>query len=181
MSTLPRLAHYAIVAFPETHALAAIETVRRRYDPLAGVLGAHITLVFPFVDPVAAPVLRQHIEQLTRTTAPFDVELAGVSIEDGEYIFLNVASGAGRLAALHRGLYSGPLERHLARDRTYIPHITVGRLGDASALAAAAEEARRRLPIRSVARVTELAVFRLDAPGVGHVEFTVPLSPQGLA
>jgi len=166
---------YAVVAFPETDAITAIEALRRRYDPLAAVLGAHVTVVFPFDDATAAAALRQHLEQSVAGLSPIDLTLGGVSIEHGEYLFLNVDAGADRIAALHRTLYGGLLAPHWSLEHSYRPHITLGRIADAGRLDAAASEARATLPARSSARIAELSVFRLDGAPNGHVLFTIPL------
>lgn len=41
---------YAIVAFPAFDCADSVEAIRRKLDPQAGLLAAHITLVFPFSD-----------------------------------------------------------------------------------------------------------------------------------
>ena len=42
------MTQYAVVAFPQSDALARVEALRRRFDPQALLLPAHVTLVFSF-------------------------------------------------------------------------------------------------------------------------------------
>jgi 2'-5' RNA ligase len=169
------MAQFAIVAFPETDATSAIEEVRARFDPLASTIGAHVTLVFPFATDLTTSNLRQHIEDVVAATPPFDIELSDVSMEEGGYVFLNVSVGRERIAALHDGLYSGRLAEHLSRGHRYQPHITVGRLRDADRLATAAREARAQLGAPRLAQIRAVALYRIDAPTAGAVEFSVAL------
>jgi 2'-5' RNA ligase len=140
------------------------------------VLPAHITPVFPFADDALGPHLSSHIAQSIAGIAPFDIELTGPTVADSEYLFLNVATGVEALALIHDRLYSGLLGSHLSATHRYVPHVTVGHFASADQLADAAREAQIALPEPLVGRVTELAVFRLDQPTHGAVQFTVPLS-----
>jgi 2'-5' RNA ligase len=170
-------AQYAIVAFPETAALETIETLRRRYDPMSSLLGAHITLVFPFVAGPSSAALRSHVERTLADVEPIELCLAGVSAIDDEYIFLNVEAGRDRVIDLHDRLYTGVLAAHLSREHVYRPHITLGRLKDRGALADALAHAMSAAPVAN-AIVREVAVFRLDGPDRGEVEFTIALSSR---
>jgi len=172
----PMTVQYAIVAFPTLRSADLVEAVRSRFDPLAAVLKAHVTLVFPFSDSAMAPYLADHITQAVAGLAPFDMSLTRPRIADAGYLFLTVAAGSQHFVNLHDRLYSGPLARHLSLTRTYEPHITIGRLPTADRLAAAAREATQTLTEPLLGRVDHVAVFRLDQPSHGSVAFTVPLA-----
>lgn len=169
-------AQYAIVAFPNLDNAERIESVRRRFDPLAAVLRAHVTVVFPFSDDAIVPLLDQHVRQAVAGMSAFDVTLSGPIATDDRYLVLNVADGAERFVELHRRLYSGILAPHRSTTHVYQPHITIGRCGTAEQLSAASAAARVVLPTPGGGRVHEVAVFALEQPQSGVVRLTVPLA-----
>lgn len=169
------MTHYAIVAFPHTDSLEAIESVRQRIDPQAGMIAAHVTLVFPFQSPLPSGAIRSHVAGVAERTAAFRVRLAGVRISDGEYLYLDIDEGRQHVIALHQQLYTGPLADFHSSERPYEPHVTIGRSADARALEDARLYASPLVPA-SYAAIDELAIFRLDAPDVGSVDSSVPLA-----
>ncbi len=150
--------HRAIVLFPALEGIEQIEAVRRRYDPLAAVIPAHITLVFPFDSAMPRRALRAHIAQAVRGCGPFAVRLQGITGHAGEYLFLNVTEGQAEVVALHDRLYSGALAPYHAREPAYQPHITVGRLSEPGAFRRALQ-AVRTVTRPFEGRVSEVAVF----------------------
>ena len=168
---------HAIVAFPDTPHIERIERLRRLFDPLARVIPAHVTLVFPFESQLPAAALRAHVERMSMGTRPFDVELTDVAVVEDEYVFLDVGSGRKQLIELHDRLYSGPLARHLSDTHVFRPHITLGRLREPEARATALAKAREWLPA-STAVVRELTIVRLDGTAVAKRESTIGLSPE---
>jgi 2'-5' RNA ligase len=172
------MTQYAIVAFPVLEALGAIESVRRRFDPLASLLKSHVTLVFPFIDAADEVNLLNHIARAVSGMHPFSILLSEVTVEDDGYLFLNVAAGADRFIDLHSRLYTGLLAHHRSPSHEYRPHITLGRLSEQHELTMAADEAKKELtqPVRGV--VNEIALFRLSAPTAGEVVRTICLDPQ---
>jgi 2'-5' RNA ligase len=167
---------YAIVAFPNLHHADQIESVRRRFDPLAAVLSAHVTLVFPFADDALAPLLDEHIRKSVAGMSAFDVTLSGpIATEDG-YLFLNVADDAGHIVELHRRLYDGVLAPYRSPTHVYQPHITIGRFATTEQLAAAAAATELALPASGGGRIHEVAVFALDQPTSGTIRFVVSLA-----
>jgi hypothetical protein len=69
-------AQYAIVAFPELDRAEQIASVRRRFDPMAGVLEAHITVVLPFADRVPENEIAAHLHQAIARFPSFEQGLA---------------------------------------------------------------------------------------------------------
>jgi len=166
---------FAVVAFPECDAHEQIETIRRRYDPLSGVIDAHVTLVFPFGDAIDQSGLARHVAGALTGLQPFDITLETVSAERDGYVFLNIGAGAERLAAIHDRLYSGPLARHRSRTHDYRPHITVGQASSGATAAGMQAAIQRTLAFPLAARVRGLALFRLDGPAAGRVAWSIPL------
>jgi len=172
---MTRMVNRAIIAFPRTNALDAIEGLRRRFDPLAEMITAHITLVFPFTSDSTAGELRSHIEHTIAGLGPFQVRLVGITAVDDEYVFLNVGDGRDRVIQLHDRLYTGALASHLSREHVYSPHVTLGRLRDGRAAAHALAEAIAVAPGGN-STIQDISVFRLDGPDRGVIEFTVSLA-----
>lgn len=166
---------HAIVALPTLDAAEQIEAIRRRFDPLANVLDAHITLVFPFKSAEGAEVLRGHLCATVGDAAPFALELAPPSVEDGGYLSLNVTHGTQHCVQLHDSLYSGILAPHLSPRHTYRPHVTLGRLATSGHLMRAAVEARERITLPLTGRVETIALFRLEDGSQGVAEFNLVL------
>jgi 2'-5' RNA ligase len=135
----------AIVLFLPEPEPDAVMVLRRRFDPLFGSLGAHVTLVFPFQSDLSPEALREHVEQVVRGVSPITVRLADVtggadvSGNNAHYLFLNVKRGNDALIELHDRLYNGPLKGYLSREFTYMPHVTVGRFTERAAFGAALE------------------------------------------
>jgi 2'-5' RNA ligase len=169
---------YAIVAFPVLDAVAIVESVRRRFDPLASMLAAHITLVFPFTSGVGDAELATHIAGAVAGQHAFDITLADISVEDGGYVFLNVEAGVDVLCELHDRLYTGCLEPYFSSAHEYRPHVTIGRLADPEQATWAAKDARTQLTLPLRGEVNQLAVFRLNAAHRGDVVCTIDLVPS---
>jgi 2'-5' RNA ligase len=154
----------AIVVFPAFANPAPIERLRRAYDPLADFIAPHITLVFPFTSAIATEALAAHMRRATRDLAPFEVTLREVTGHMEEYLFLNVKRGADQIVALHDQLYSGVLAPYLAPERTFTPHLTVGRLPTAERFALALVDARR-MSAHFTVGVEEIAAYHIGEEG----------------
>ena len=119
----------AIILFPKFENQQVIESIRGKYDPLAGFIAPHLTLVFPFDSDLTTEELRLHVEHALAGVKPFRVRLNGFSgdYRDG-YLFLNVKTGNDEIIELHDRLYAGILQQFLFRRLQYCPHLTVGKV-----------------------------------------------------
>jgi 2'-5' RNA ligase len=159
------LTQYAVVAFPELEQPAQIEAIRKRFDPMAGVLGFHVTIVFPFSGP---PAVAEHVQRRLENVAPFDFELGGPVRGDEVYVFLQVMRGVGAFLELHGSLYSAPLAPHLSSEHRYVPHMTIGRLPTAEAANVAIETAAAHIPSAMRGTVRSLALYRTRRSATGR-------------
>jgi 2'-5' RNA ligase len=169
-----------VVTFPAVESPAAwseILAVRARFDPLAGAIAPHFTLVFPFDDGMSDDALEQHLRTVAAGARAFPVLLRGITAHEGEYLFLNVKQGNDAILALHDALYRGPLAAHHLRTNTFVPHITVGRL--APLALSAALDATASLTSAIHARVEGLSVYAIEPDGMRRVLADVPL-PAGV-
>ncbi len=143
-SPRPELPRFSVAWFPDFEGLARIEAYRRRFDPLAGEVAAHLTLVFPFPTPLSKLQVETHVKRVATGWPPVAVTFRQVRAKDNEFVFLMASRGADSLIALHDRLYTRSLAPHLRRDLPYEPHLTIARcpqpvrLDEALAHAAAA-------------------------------------------
>jgi len=166
---------FAIVAFPVIECGDLVASVRRRFDPLDGLLAAHVTLVFPFSEPGVEQSLERHVANAIEGIDPFDITLERPTSAEDRYIVMELSEGADRFALVHDRLYSGMLARHLSNAHAYRPHVTIGHLSASEDLGAATAHAVDVLPRPLRGRVDAVAGFRLDYPWRGEIVFTLPL------
>ncbi|OIU68640.1 2'-5' RNA ligase family protein [Rossellomorea aquimaris] len=118
----------SICIFPEFDNVEEIEELREKYDPLHSCISPHITLVHPFTSSLQKRELINHIQDCLIGFKPFEIRCQNVTGADGHYLFLNVKKGNDHIIELRDRLYQGILKRHHARELSYIPHVTVGKL-----------------------------------------------------
>jgi len=159
----------AVVVFPDGNGLHVIESLRRRFDPLAGVIAAHSTLVFPFASEISDGELRVHIEHALDGQRAFRARFEGVAEVEDEYLFLDAVSGAEGFLELHDRLYQGLLAEHRSTAHVYRPHITIGRISNSMERGRGLAEARRLSPVVDCV-VRAVNVFRLDDDGGKVIE-----------
>lgn len=72
---------YAVVAFPALARADSVESLRRRFDPQAELLCAHVTLVFPFRGDLGEAGLATHVHRVAAGVLPFTIALTDLSLE----------------------------------------------------------------------------------------------------
>ncbi|MGL5416240.1 MAG: 2'-5' RNA ligase family protein [Clostridium sp.] len=128
-----------IMIFPEFENIEKINKIRNKYDPLANLVGAHITLVFPFESKLSDKELHLHIKEVLKDRKKFELELSGFSKKEdkyGKYLFLNVIKGMEEIKDINQKLYGGIL-KDFKYEGEYVPHMTVGKLQSKESLEAA--------------------------------------------
>ncbi|MEO8184969.1 MAG: 2'-5' RNA ligase family protein [Deltaproteobacteria bacterium] len=166
----------AVVAFPRIERgqeWDEILSVRNRFDPLAGKIEPHLTLVFPFEDNLSDVALEQHLRKATIALARFPVTLGEITAHENEYLFLNVKHGNDALVQLHDVLYTGGLARHRVRMHTFVPHMTVGRVLPQDLPAALAATAALTSPVH--AHVDAITAYQIEPDGIRSILFELPL------
>jgi 2'-5' RNA ligase len=128
-------AHRAVIVPTPPEVDADLADLRRCFDPQFNTVPSHLTLVFPHR--VRSDPLLRHVESIAGVHRPFWVHLAGFAGSQNAWLFARVTRGNDDLIALHDDLYTGLLTTALDRTSIYVPHVTVGRVDSASALAAA--------------------------------------------
>ena len=175
----PPLPRRAIVWFPPFPSDAPIEDFRRRHDPLADALPAHVTLVFPFPTSLTSTQITSHIRRIVGNRPSLPVTFRDVDGIVDEFVVLMLRERAESIIALHDKLYRGILKSHLRDDIEYAPHVTLGRVTGhpanadfASLHQAATQEIRGEW--RCVLR--ELAVVTIYPDGKITIDASVPLN-----
>ena len=141
----PPLPRFAVAWFPRFEAIERIEAFRRRHDPVAGEIAAHVSLVFPFPTALSRLQVETHVQRVVSRWPPIPATFRRVRTEANEFLFLMAARGAASIKGLHDRLYTRSLAHHLRRDLPYEPHITLARYAELPRLEAALEEAEREL------------------------------------
>lgn len=106
-----------------------IEAIRRRHDPHHGVIGAHVTLVFPFETPDARTAAA-HLAGIAARQGAIALRLSAyLAVRDfgdrQSQVFLVPDQGRAEVEDLHDAHYTGPLASRLRTDIPFIPHVTV--------------------------------------------------------
>lgn len=140
--TRPALPRFAVAWFPRFEGLAEVEAFRRRHDPMAALVPAHLTLVFPFATALTRLQVETHVKRVASRWPCVPVTFRAVRLYANEFVFLMASRGAQSVSALHDALYTRSLLPYLRRDLAYEPHVTIARNADFSALEAAYDEAR---------------------------------------
>ena len=137
----PALPRFAVAWFPRFAGIERIEAFRRRHDPGAAAIAAHLSLVFPFGTALSALQVETHVRRVAGRWPPIPVTFRRARIHANEFVFLMAARGAASITALHDKLYTRSLLPHLRRDLPYEPHITLARNPSLETLEAALAEA----------------------------------------
>lgn len=164
----PPLPRFGVAWFPAFAGLERIEAFRRRHDPMAQAIAAHLTLVFPFPTPLSALQVESHVRRVAAAWPPIPASFRAIRAHANEFVFLMAGRGAASIAALHDRLYTRSLLPHLRRDLPYEPHITIARCPGPESLEAALAEAEAGVSGEYAEVVRSLTL--LAFPGGGRIE-----------
>ncbi|MEP7156498.1 MAG: 2'-5' RNA ligase family protein [Betaproteobacteria bacterium] len=175
----PPLPRRAIVWFPPFPIDSPIEPFRRRHDPLADALPAHVTLVFPFPTNLTVIQLASHIRRIVGNWPSLPVSFRDIEGIMEEWMLLMVRERADAIVALHDKLYRGILRNYLRNDIPYLPHVTIGRVPDvpdSAAYQAMHDAATREVRGEWRCILRELAIVTLHQDGTISIDKTIPLN-----
>lgn len=118
-----------VIILPEFGNVQILETIRKEYDELYGIIPPHITLAFPFDSDISNELLERKLAEIASDYKPFIIKLKGISFEwdsrvDTYYIFLDFLQGEEMITDIHKRIYDDILQEEPAMD--YRPHITLG-------------------------------------------------------
>lgn len=167
---------YLTVDLPQEELL---QEIRESFDPLAGMVPPHITVVFPFESDIAREEL---VELIDTTVEELDCFYVEISLEAAVFVegfcFFPIREGRDIITDLHDQLYAGSLESFLNQDYEYTPHITVGRVREEGDR----EEIRERtdeVNLFQTGSVRSIILERLEAEFESTTEYERSLRPTG--
>jgi 2'-5' RNA ligase len=137
----PPLPRFAVAWFPGFAGVERIEAFRQKHDPAASLIGAHLSLVFPFPTAHSRLQVETHIRRVVSRWPQIPVTFGRVRTHANEFLFLMASRGNASITALHDKLYTRSFQPHLRRDLPYEPHITLARYAGLDRLEAALGEA----------------------------------------
>jgi 2'-5' RNA ligase len=120
-----------------------LDAARARYEPEAGEMPAHVTILAPIdVDADALPAVRTHLTEVAARTAPFRLTLAGTGtfLPVSPVVFVNVDEGAAQCSELESSVRSGDMA--VETRYPYHPHVTLAHDVRDEVLVAAERELR---------------------------------------
>jgi 2'-5' RNA ligase len=138
----PPLPRFAVAWFPDFAGLEGIEEFRRRHDPAAALVPAHLSLVFPFATAQSALQVETHVQRVVSRHPPIAVTFRPLRLFANEFVFLMATRGAAAVVELHDRLYTRSLRSKLRTDLGYEPHITLARNAELARVEAAYAEAQ---------------------------------------
>ena len=118
-----------VIIIPTFSNVQILETIRKKYDELYGIMPPHITLAFPFDSDISNDDLERKLTEIASDFKPFKIRLKGISFGfdtrvNTYYIFLDFIQGEEIITAIHKRIYSDILHEELPFE--YKPHITLG-------------------------------------------------------
>jgi 2'-5' RNA ligase len=161
----PPLPRFAVAWLPAFPGVERIEAFRRRHDPMAALVPAHLSLVFPFPTALTRLQVETHVQRVVSRWPPIPVTFRRVRTEANEFVFLMAARGAASIKGLHDRLYTRSLAPHLRRDLPYEPHITLARHARFDDLQRALEEAEEAFGDELSAVIREVALLAVGRNG----------------
>ena len=161
----PPLPRFAVAWFPRFDGIERIEAFRRRHDPAATLIAAHLSFVFPFPTAHTRLQVETHVQRVVAKWPPIPVTFRRVRMHANEFLFLMASRGAASVTALHDRLYTRSLAPHLRRDLSYEPHITLARYAQFARLEAAREEAEEIFGGELGGVIREVTLLSVDRDG----------------
>jgi hypothetical protein len=161
----PPLPRFAVAWFPSFEGIQRVEAFRRRHDPMAVMIPAHVSLVFPFPTALSRLQVATHVQRVASRWPPIPVTFRRPRIEANEFVFLMAARGAASIKGLHDRLYTRSLAPHLRRELSYEPHIPLARQPDFARLEAALAEAEEAFGGEFSAVMREVSLLAVGRAG----------------
>ncbi len=166
-----------IMIFPEFENMEIIDSIRKRYDPLADLVRPHITIVFPFESRMSNKELSEILENRLKSVKSFEIKLQGISRQKdtfGNYLFLDVLQGQEEICGIHNMLYDNEFKEFVS-GRHYVPHMTIGKLPAVEMLNEAYDE------VKSIKESFITIVNKISVEMIGDNEESIIIIEKNLA
>jgi 2'-5' RNA ligase len=172
----PPLPRFAVAWFPAFEGIERIEAFRRTHDPVAQLIPAHLSLVFPFPTAHTRLQVETHVQRVVSRWPAIPVTFRRVRMHANEFVFLMASRGAAAVSALHDKLYTRAFRPHLRPDLPYDPHITLARHADFRRLETAFEEAEDVFGGEFSGVIREVSLLAVERDGRIDVLKSISLS-----
>ena len=172
----PPLPRFAVAWFPRFEGIERIEAFRRLHDPVAQLIPAHLSLVFPFPTAHTRLQVETHVQRVVSRWPTIPVSFRRVRMHANEFVFLMASRGAAAVTALHDKLYTRSFRPHLRPDLPYEPHITLARHADFASLEAAFQAAEEEFGGEFTGVIREVALLAVERDGRIDVLKSISLS-----
>ena len=166
----------AIHIFPEFENIDIINDIRKKYDPLYKYIKPHITIIFPFNSILTSDQIEIELTKLLMDFNPFTLEMDRITGHVDGYVFLNISKGMEKIIAIHDKLYSGKFSSFYDNRYTYIPHITLGRIGNREIfLEFLRENIKSKYKFRCLVKKISVEIIHEDESSEIEYEYYLPL------
>jgi len=119
--------YLAALTLPSWLPQEPIASFRRAYDPRAGLIDPHITLVFPIpTSELDCGAFLDRVRNVVSRRPRFDVRLDALEKSWDHWLFLVCTEGREQVIQLHDDLYTGFLRPFLWTEQPFVPHIGLG-------------------------------------------------------
>ena len=166
-----------IMIFPDFENMATIDSIRKRFDPLADLVRPHITIVFPFESDMSNEELSAVLDERLKGASSFDIALqdfGNYSDASGNYLSLYLTKGAEEIVKIHDALYSNEF-KEFDPGFEYVPHITVGKLASEKEMEDAFES------IRTIGEPFVTTVKKISVEMIGEHEESIIIIEKELS
>jgi 2'-5' RNA ligase len=107
----------------------SILAFRKKYDPTYSVIPDHIGIIFPVPDKIPEAEISDHISKVLSGWQPFEIHINGYIKSWDHWLFLTLNEGNEAVIKLFNEMYTGILEPYFRADLPFIPHISIGYVG----------------------------------------------------
>jgi len=167
-----------LVRVPEAEPVVGEWRQRYTLDAPAGI-PAHVTVLFPFVEPERLGEVEGRLAELVAGTAAFDLAFARTA-RWPEILYLEPEPAEPFVALTHAIEREWPDQPpYGGAHETIVPHLTVAESADAAVLDRIAADVEPKLPIAM--RVHEASLFVEDHAGHWSEHSRLPLDQSGVA
>jgi 2'-5' RNA ligase len=167
-----------LVRVPEAEPVVGEWRQRYTLDAPAGI-PAHVTVLFPFVEPERLGEVEGRLAELVAGTAAFDLAFARTA-RWPEILYLEPEPAEPFVALTHAIEREWPDQPpYGGAHETIVPHLTVAESADAAVLDRIAADVEPKLPIAM--RVHEASLFVEDHAGHWSEHGRLPLGQSGVA
>lgn len=158
-----------IMIFPELENMGIIDSIRKKYDPLADLVRPHVTIVFPFESEMSNDELAAVLDERLKDIPSFDLELQGFGKQSesfGNFLFLNLVKGSEIIVKMHDLFYSNEFKK-FDWGYPYVPHMTVGKLSSVEELDEAFES------VQTLEELFKTKVTKISVEMIGEHEESI--------